>query len=123
MSAFGEYLVALFEHWEPLVGAAAIVLAVLWPRVHKWLEQHPNRQLLWVCLFSFCLFLAGFLTWKDERDRYIAEVFRQQVPTYTIEGGATYQISRDDYFLAVASVPDKTTILKLPPDPYRGQRF
>jgi hypothetical protein len=123
MSPFFEYLAALFHHWEPLVGAALIVIAAFFPSVQKRLDQHPNRRLLWVFLLSLCVFWAGFLTWKEEHDRYIAVVFRQNVPLVTIEGGTTYQILKDDYLLAVASVHDKTTTLKLPTNPYRGQRF
>jgi hypothetical protein len=50
-------------------------------------------------------------------------VLRQKVPIQTIEGGETYQILQDDYLLAIASVSGKTTTLKLPTNPYRGQRF
>jgi hypothetical protein len=68
-------------------------------------------------------FFAGFLTWKAEHDRYMSAVFRLDVPTVTIEGGTTYQVLADDYLLSVASAPNKTTTLKLPPAPHRGQRF
>jgi hypothetical protein len=34
-----------------------------------------------------------------------------------------YQVLPDDYLLSVASVLDKKTTLKLPPNPHRGQRF
>jgi hypothetical protein len=123
MSSFFEYLPALFDHWEPLVGAVVIVVTAFVPSVEKSLAQHPNRRLLWVVLLSSCLFFAGFLAWKEEHDRYIAAVFRQIVPVVTVEGGTTYQILKDDYLLAVASIHDKTTTLKLPSNPYRGQRF
>jgi hypothetical protein len=69
------------------------------------------------------VFFAGFLTWKEAEDRYRSVVFLHNVPTQRISGGDTYLIERDDYLLVVASSPTKPTTLKLPPDPYRGQRF
>ena len=120
---FFEYLGDLFDHGEPLIGAALILIAAFFPRVQKYLDQHPNRRLLWVSLISFCVFFAGFLTWKAEHDRYMSAVFRLDVPTVTIDGGTTYQVLPDDYLLSVASIPDKKTTLKLPPTPHRGQRF
>jgi hypothetical protein len=123
MSTFIEYIGALFDHGEPLIGAVVIMIAAFLPRVQKCLDQHPNRRLLWVSLIFFCIFLAGFRTWKAEHDRYMSVVLRQKVPIQTIEGGDTYQILQDDYLLAFASVSNKTATLKLPPNPYRGQRF
>lgn len=123
MSGFSEYLGAVFDHGEPLIGAVVIFIAAFVPRVQKHLDQHPQRRLLWVSLIYVCVFVAGFLAWKAERDRYMSVALRQNVPVQTIEGGDTYQILQDDYLLAIASVSDKTTTLKLPPDPYRGQRF
>jgi len=127
MSEFGAYVAALFANLLPVLGAGPFLIDRLitwfWPRARKWLDNHPQRRQIYSGIFLLSLFFAGFYAWKGEHDKYMSAVFRENVPTETIAGGETYQILRDDYLLVVASLPDKTTTLKLPSDPYRGQRF
>jgi hypothetical protein len=127
MSEFGEYLAALFLKLIPVLGAGPFLIDRLitwfWPKGRKWLDAHPQRLSIYLWAFLLGLFFAGFFAWKEERDRYMASVFRLDVPTFMIEGGTTYRVLPEDYLLSVASVPDKKTTVILPPKPHRGQRF
>jgi hypothetical protein len=127
MSEFAEYIGALFLYLVPVMGAGPFFVdrLITWfcPKGRQWLDAHPQRRQIYLWSFLLSLFVAGFIAWKVEHHKYMSVVLRKNVPTQTIVGGETYQILRDDYLLAVVSMSDKTTTLKLPSDPYRGQRF
>ena len=115
MSEFGAYIAALFIHLVPVLGAGPFLLDRLitwfWQRGRKWLDEHPQRRRIYSWCFLLSLFFAGFTAWKDEHDRFMSAVFRLDVPTVSIEAGTTYKILRDDYLLAVASVPDNVPMI------------
>jgi len=118
---FKEYMDLLFKQYEMLFLIPLGGIAFCRPDLIRKLNLE-NRKVVALSIFSICIFLSGFSTWKTERDKYMSPVFGQLVPVVRIDPGP-YSISKDEYLLSVASSPDKQTVIELPRDPYVGERF
>jgi hypothetical protein len=123
-----EYVARLTEDWELLLMSLGVFaftgfLSFL-PPVERTFELDKNKRTLGcVSFLAFWLFIAGFEAWKAEHDKFKSPVFGHLVQTHQVLSGDTYDVLPEDYLITVVTSPDKQTRIKLPRNPYNGERF
>ena len=62
------FISAVFNNWFTLVGAVAIVAAVI-----QYFRKKPLQPVVWVVIGMGCLFWASYQAWLDQHASYLAE--------------------------------------------------
>ncbi len=82
---WGQYLLAILQHWKPLAtGAAALVVSLVMG--HFYGEHAPTW--VWVSIILFSIFIASFLAWREikrDKDKAKRELDVLNTPSVSIE--------------------------------------